>query len=140
MQFRTELEQNSLKLDITHNDKVMLLGSCFTEHISSSLSRYRFPVFANSHGIIFHPIPLAQALSDTLKIRTYDSTNLIESNGKWISLNHHGKFSAENEINVSHFEVEASKDGIYYTKMAQIPATQRINYSSSFLLLYDPFS
>jgi hypothetical protein len=98
MQFRTELKQNGLELGITHDDKVMLLGSCFTEHISSSLNRYRFPVFSNSHGIIFHPIPLAQALSDTLKIRTYDSTNLIESNGKWISLNHHGKFSAENEI------------------------------------------
>jgi hypothetical protein len=43
-------------------------------------------------------------------------------------------FSAENEINVSHFETEASKDGIHFTTMVKTPATQRINYSSSFLL------
>jgi Secretion system C-terminal sorting domain len=43
-------------------------------------------------------------------------------------------FSAENEINVSHFETEASKDGVHYTTMAQTTATQSINYSSSFLL------
>jgi hypothetical protein len=43
-------------------------------------------------------------------------------------------FSAENEINVSHFETEASKDGTHYTTMAQTPATQSINYSSNFLL------
>jgi hypothetical protein len=43
-------------------------------------------------------------------------------------------FSAENEINVSHFETEASKDGIHYKTMAQTPAAQRINYSSSFVL------
>jgi hypothetical protein len=35
---------------------------------------------------------------------------------------------------VSHFETEASKNGIDYTTMAQTPATQSINYSSSFLL------
>jgi Secretion system C-terminal sorting domain len=54
----------------------------------------------------------------------------VKKEGCFIKVN----FSAENEVNVSHYEIEASKDGIYYTKMAQTAATQRINYNSSFLL------
>ncbi|MFM2000514.1 MAG: hypothetical protein RL204_2461 [Bacteroidota bacterium] len=120
MQFRTELPQNSLELGITHNDKIMLLGSCFTEHISSSLSRYRFPVFANSHGIIFHPIPLAKALSDTNENISYESEDLIESNGKWISLNHHGKYSSENKIEALQNINASIKEGAKFLKEASI--------------------
>lgn len=120
MQFRTELPQNSLELDITHNDKIMLLGSCFTEHISSSLSRYRFPVFANSHGIIFHPIPLAKALSDTIANIAYESDDLIESNGKWISLNHHGKYSSENKIEALQNINLSIQEGAIFLKEASI--------------------
>ncbi len=43
-------------------------------------------------------------------------------------------FSAEAEINVDHYEIEAGKDGIHYIKMGQVPANQRINYNYSFYL------
>jgi hypothetical protein len=43
-------------------------------------------------------------------------------------------FSAENEVNVSHYEIEASKDGVRYNKMGQTAATNRINYSYLFPL------
>jgi Secretion system C-terminal sorting domain len=44
------------------------------------------------------------------------------------------KFSAENEVNVSHYEIEASKDGIHYTTMGQTAARNSINYSYLFPL------
>ncbi len=43
-------------------------------------------------------------------------------------------FSAEAEVNVSHYEIEASKDGIFYQKMGQLPADNRINYKYTFPL------
>jgi hypothetical protein len=43
-------------------------------------------------------------------------------------------FSAENEVNVRHYEIEASNNGIQFIKMRQLAADHRINYSSSFLL------
>jgi hypothetical protein len=107
MQFRTELQIKNLGLSIDHEHKIMLMGSCFTEHIATSLDRFRFQVFSNSHGIIFHPIPLANALNDLISAKNYDVKNLMENNGNWISLNHHGKFSSSeasetlNRINAS---------------------------------------
>jgi hypothetical protein len=94
MEFRTELSPQNLDFNLTHRDKIMMLGSCFTEHIASSLTRFRFPVFSNSHGIVFHPIPLAKALSDCILNKEYGVDDLVKSNENWISLNHHGKFSS----------------------------------------------
>ncbi len=41
-------------------------------------------------------------------------------------------FGAEGEINVARYEIEASRDGIQYTKMGQLPANRSINYQYLF--------
>lgn len=107
MEFRTELTPKNLDFKLTHHDKIMMLGSCFTEHMASSLTRYRFTVFSNSHGIVFHPIPLAKALSDCILNREYQVDHLIKSNENWISLSHHGKFS-DVESNVTLQRINAA--------------------------------
>jgi Secretion system C-terminal sorting domain len=43
-------------------------------------------------------------------------------------------FSAENEVNVSHYEIEASRDGRTYTSMGRTTADNSINYSYLFPL------
>lgn len=43
-------------------------------------------------------------------------------------------FSAENEINTDHYEIEASKDGIHYFTAGQTTADHRVNYAYSFYL------
>jgi hypothetical protein len=44
------------------------------------------------------------------------------------------QFAAENEINVARYEIEASKDGINYNKIGQLPANRSINYQYLFAL------
>ncbi len=151
MEFRTELSPQNLDFNLTHRDKIMMLGSCFTEHIASSLTRFRFPVFSNSHGIVFHPIPLAKALSECILNREYNIDDLIKSNENWVSLNHHGKFSSlksedtleriNNAIGEgSHFVKEASTlvitfgtaIGYQYLETSQIAANCHKLHSNSF--------
>jgi hypothetical protein len=151
MEFRTELSPQNLDFNLTHRDKIMMLGSCFTEHIASSLTRFRFPVFSNSHGIVFHPIPLAKALSECILNREYHIDDLIKSNENWVSLNHHGKFSSlkseetlERINNVigegAHFVKEASTlvitfgtaIGYQYLETSQIAANCHKLHSNSF--------
>lgn len=43
-------------------------------------------------------------------------------------------FSAEGEVNVDRYEIEASRDGVSYIKMGQLPANRSINYNYSFEL------
>lgn len=96
MNFRTEIELAKANFQFSHSDKVVLLGSCFSENIGLKLQRYRFQVDVNSHGIVFNPESVAIALEDVIENKRYTKEDLIYHNGLYVSLNHHGKFSHEN--------------------------------------------
>lgn len=96
MNFRTEIELAKANFQFSHSDKVVLLGSCFSENIGLKLQRYRFQVDVNSHGIVFNPESVAIALEDVIENKRYTKEDLIYHNGLYVSLNHHGRFSHEN--------------------------------------------
>ncbi len=69
----------------------------------------------------------------------YTVVNPVPVNFSGINVKREGcdirvNFSAENEVNVSHYEIEASKDGINFRKMGQTAARNSINYSYIFPL------
>lgn len=53
-------EFDSLDFEITHGDKIALLGSCFSDEIGTHLQNNGHDVLMNPFGTIFHPSPLAQ--------------------------------------------------------------------------------
>jgi hypothetical protein len=72
----------------------MLLGSCFTEHMSAKLARSGFGVCENPHGILFNPESILNALEAYTTGRTYQSSNIFHFNGLWQSWHHHGRFAS----------------------------------------------
>lgn len=62
MQFRTELQVSSAPFSISHGDKVISLGSCFSEHVGGKLTWYGFDVLNNPFGTIFHPMAIAKLM------------------------------------------------------------------------------
>jgi hypothetical protein len=95
MKFRTELEVGKSILDLNHHDKLMLIGSCFSENISSHLQRYRFDVDNGAHGIIFHPVAIFRALQQIIDAKHISAEELVRSNHGWVSLAHHGSYHHE---------------------------------------------
>lgn len=51
---------------IRYGKPVLLLGSCFSTHLNDRLRDAGFQVGSNPFGTIFHPIPLARFILDTL--------------------------------------------------------------------------
>jgi len=96
MNFRLELNIPSFSQQIRHADKVMLMGSCFTEHITAFMEKHKFRVLQNPHGILFNPHSIANATADYASGKVYDHNDLFESNGIWYSWHHHGRFSTIN--------------------------------------------
>lgn len=94
--YRTEVDTGIFPHPISHRDHLFLTGSCFADHISRMLLRARFNVFANPHGILFNPESLASSLHDVMNKRVFETTDLIEQNGIWHSMGHHGSFSHRN--------------------------------------------
>lgn len=78
---------------IDYPSKLMLLGSCFSEHIGTGLSDLKFEVQQNPHGILFAPDAITQALQDYIDGRVYYKQDLFQSEGIWYSWNHHSRFS-----------------------------------------------
>jgi lysophospholipase L1-like esterase len=94
MQFQLSLTPAPLPTPIDHRQRILLLGSCFTEHIGDALREWKFPVMQNPHGILFGPDAICQALGDYKQRRTYKSTDLFYLNECWHSWHHHSRFSA----------------------------------------------
>lgn len=68
---------------IDHSRPVVLMGSCFSEHISGLLKRSGFGVNSNPAGVVFHPVPIARFLIETLG--QTQSERVLNRDDIWLS-------------------------------------------------------
>lgn len=94
MDFRLELEVKPWKQQLSIGQQIMLTGSCFTGHMSAKLSRYRFHVCENPHGILFNPASILTALTAYAQKTIYNESDIFQLNGLWQSWQHHGRFAS----------------------------------------------
>ncbi len=104
MQLHLNLDIPKLAQPINYRDKILLIGSCFTEHMSERLGMHKFKVLSNPHGILFNPLSVAYSLESYLDMKKYEETDLFQLNELWNSWDHHTRFS--------HIEKTAALEGI----------------------------
>jgi hypothetical protein len=78
---------------IHYTDKILLTGSCFTEHIGNALAETKFSVFQNPNGILFDPASVCRSLLSYIENKTYHQEDLFKLNDVWHSWDHHSRFS-----------------------------------------------
>ncbi len=93
MNFRSEFTPKPFSTKIKHTDKLLLVGSCFTEQIGKKLAAHKFDVLENPNGILFNPISISKALSSYVKEKIYTEDDLFYHNELWASSEHHTRFS-----------------------------------------------
>ncbi|MFH2095596.1 MAG: GSCFA domain-containing protein [Bacteroidota bacterium] len=91
--FRTEINIPESPFKISYGDKIMMMGSCFTEHIGAAMERLLFRVDVNPFGIVYNPVSLTEGLNVLLENREFTKDDLICYNESWHSFMHHGRFS-----------------------------------------------
>ena len=62
MDFMLNFEPKKLSKLISYRDKLMLIGSCFTEHIGDALNDVKFTLLQNPNGILFDPVSVCKSL------------------------------------------------------------------------------
>lgn len=87
------LDVPALPEPITYRNNILLIGSCFTEHISDRLAHHKFPVLQNPHGILFNPLSVAQSLDSYIDSKQYAADELFQLNDLWNSWDHHTRYS-----------------------------------------------
>ncbi|HZK64661.1 MAG TPA: GSCFA domain-containing protein [Puia sp.] len=78
---------------IRYPQKILLTGSCFTEHIGNHLKDVKFDMLQNPNGILFDPISVAHSLVSYVDRKQYEPKDLFLLNELWQSWLHHGQFS-----------------------------------------------
>ena len=92
MKFRTEIKIGPASQQIDHNSKVVLLGSCFSEHMEAKFDHFKFDNLSNPFGILFNPLAIEKAVQECIDEDYYTQDSLLKHKGSWLSLNHHSKF------------------------------------------------
>lgn len=72
---------------------VLLLGSCFTDHIGQWLADAWLPAMCNPWGVLFNPQSIAQSLQRLVSQSSVGDFLLHERNGRYYSFDHHGRWS-----------------------------------------------
>ena len=93
MQFFANINIKPLEPAITHRDKILLTGSCFTEHIGNYLLENKFKVLQNPNGILFDPASVASSLLSYIQNKQFTEEALFYLNETWNSWQHHSRFS-----------------------------------------------
>ena len=93
MNFMLDFPVVSPEPRIKYGDKLLLTGSCFTEHIGNSLANLKFNVLQNPNGILFDPASVAYSLVSYVENKHYHARDMFRLNELWHSWQHHSIFS-----------------------------------------------
>jgi len=93
MEFQLPIQIDTLPHPITYQDSILLMGSCFTEHIGNALRDWKFDTLQNPNGILFDPASVASSLVSYIYNRPYEATDLVYLNELWQSWQFHSQFS-----------------------------------------------
>jgi hypothetical protein len=78
---------------ITYADRILLMGSCFTEHIGNRLKVLKFDIDLNPFGIVYNPLSLADQILYLLNPIGFNRSDLVFHEDLWHSWKHHSRFS-----------------------------------------------
>ena len=91
MKLYTTLHVTPSEKKIGYGDKILLLGSCFADNIGAKFEEHYFQTTINPFGTLYNPASIAKAVLDM----GYGPSGmgLVEHNGLWHSMMHHGSYS-----------------------------------------------
>lgn len=83
-------------MSLDHSKRVVMIGSCFSEHIAERMRCAGFHVTSNPFGIMFNPASIARTIERIATEQMYYADDLTLSGTRWVSLDFHGDFASRN--------------------------------------------
>ncbi len=98
MKFRTELEHPKSDIRFGYEERILTLGSCFSDEIGSRMHRERFRVVKNPFGTIYNPlvIELISEVVASKKLDKLEEANL-QNGGKWFNYYFHSSVNGNSK-------------------------------------------
>ena len=98
MKLQTPVADEKCKVGISYNDKIMMLGSCFSDNIGKQLKDFGFDVWVNPFGTLYNPASISDAIKRLISATPFtenDCTEIGAGSNKICSFSHHTSFARE---------------------------------------------
>ena len=96
MKLQTPVADEKCRVGISYNDKIMMLGSCFSDNIGARLSDLGFDVCVNPFGTLYNPASIASSIERLVSGEHFTKEDCIEigaGNHRICSFSHHTSLS-----------------------------------------------
>lgn len=109
LKLQTPVTDEPCKTGISYDDKIMMLGSCFTDNIGKMLSGYGFDVCVNPFGALYNPVSVLNSIERLASCRKFTEEDCVligAGDERICSFHHHTSFARES---VEEFLSEANE-------------------------------
>ena len=96
MKLQTPVADEPCKVGISYEDKIMMLGSCFTDNIGKQLVDYGFDVCVNPFGTLYNPVSILRSVERLISGTPFTAEDCVQigaGNTRWCSFSHHTSFA-----------------------------------------------
>lgn len=109
IKLQTPVTDELCKVGLSYNDKIMMIGSCFSDSIGQHLKDYGFDVMVNPFGTLYNPIsilrsierlsgrkatdPVTDASGTYGQFTEEDCVRIGAGDQRWCSFSHHTSFA-----------------------------------------------
>lgn len=94
MKLRTEITIRPNDHKIDQQQRVFMVGSCFTEEIVSRLVRIGIPTHSNPLGVLYNPLSVESCIRRVVEAQKIEREELHCKGDMWFSLDTHGSFDS----------------------------------------------
>lgn len=98
LKLQTPVADGPCRVGISYNDKIMMLGSCFSENIGRQLENFGFDVCINPFGTLYNPMSILHSIERLIEGRPFTEADCIQigaGDTRWCSFSHHTSFAAD---------------------------------------------
>ena len=92
MKLQTPVADKNCRIGISYEDKIMMLGSCFSDNIGSQLINFGFDVYVNPFGTLYNPASIFESIQRLIQGTPFtaeDCTTIGAGSEKICSFHHH---------------------------------------------------
>ena len=96
MKLQTPVVDSPCKVEISYRDKIMMIGSCFTDNIGRQLKDFGFDVCINPFGTLYNPASVLSAVKRLISRKPFNEDDCVQIGAgdmRFCSFSHHTSFA-----------------------------------------------
>ena len=97
LKLQTPVTDNPCKVGISYKDKIMMLGSCFTDSIGKQLDDLGFDVMVNPFGTLYNPVSILNSVKRLISGEDFHDDECVQigaGDERWCSFSHHTSYAS----------------------------------------------